>query len=192
MHVKYRDRKKIWRFELRKIASYICYWDLFHIRFFHRDSNFLEISYCSPIFLKQISLYIFARGTTAAQKSVTIWWRTAKRIFHRIRITMAKLLVKCIPRWRHQMKTFSALLALCVGNSPATGELPSQKPVTRSFVVSLSSALNKRLSKQSWGWWFETPSHSLWRHCNASFTRLTATTFSDMILADASISIGTE
>ena len=27
-------------------------------------------------------------------------------------------------------------------------------------------ALNKRLSKKSWGWWFETPSRSLWRHCN--------------------------
>ena len=26
--------------------------------------------------------------------------------------------------------------------------------------------LNKRLSKQPWGWWFETPSWSLWRHCN--------------------------
>ena len=26
--------------------------------------------------------------------------------------------------------------------------------------------LNKRLSKQSWGWWFETLSCSLWRHCN--------------------------
>ena len=26
--------------------------------------------------------------------------------------------------------------------------------------------LNKRLSKQSWGWWFETPSRSLWCHCN--------------------------
>ena len=26
--------------------------------------------------------------------------------------------------------------------------------------------LNKRLSKQSWGWWFETPSRSLWRYCN--------------------------
>ena len=25
--------------------------------------------------------------------------------------------------------------------------------------------LNKRLSKQSLGWWFETPSRSLWRHC---------------------------
>ena len=26
--------------------------------------------------------------------------------------------------------------------------------------------LNKWLSKQSWSWWFETPSCSLWRHCN--------------------------
>ena len=26
--------------------------------------------------------------------------------------------------------------------------------------------LNKRLSKQSWGWWFKTPSCTLWCHCN--------------------------
>ena len=26
--------------------------------------------------------------------------------------------------------------------------------------------LNKRLSEQSWGWWFEMPSRSLWRPCN--------------------------
>ena len=26
--------------------------------------------------------------------------------------------------------------------------------------------LNKPLSKQSWGWWFETLSRPLWRHCN--------------------------
>ena len=31
------------------------------------------------------------------------------------------------------METFSALLTLCAGNSPVTGEFPSQKPVTRSF-----------------------------------------------------------
>ena len=31
------------------------------------------------------------------------------------------------------METFSALLALCEGNSPVTGEFPSQRPVTRSF-----------------------------------------------------------
>ena len=31
------------------------------------------------------------------------------------------------------MDTFSALLALCAGNSPATGEFLAQRPVTRSF-----------------------------------------------------------
>ena len=31
------------------------------------------------------------------------------------------------------MKIFSALLALCAGNSPVTGELPSQRPVARRF-----------------------------------------------------------
>ena len=31
------------------------------------------------------------------------------------------------------MEAFSALLALCVGNSPVTGEFPAQRPVTRSF-----------------------------------------------------------
>ena len=68
--------------------------------------------------------------------------------------------------WRHQMETFSALLASCAGNSPVTGEFPAQRPVTRSCDVFFDLRLNKRLSKQSWGWWFDTPSHPLWRHCN--------------------------
>ena len=68
--------------------------------------------------------------------------------------------------WRHQMATFSALLVLCAGNSLVTGEFPTQRPVTRSFDVFADLRLNKRLSKQSWGWWFETPSRSLWSHCN--------------------------
>ena len=70
--------------------------------------------------------------------------------------------------WRHQMEIFSALLALCAGNSPVTGEFPSQKPVTWSFDVFFDMRLNKRFSKQSWGCWFETPSRALWRHCNVS------------------------
>ena len=37
---------------------------------------------------------------------------------------------------------------------------------TRSFDVCFDLRLNKRLSKQSWGWWFETLSRPLWRHCN--------------------------
>ena len=66
------------------------------------------------------------------------------------------------------METFSALLALCVGNSPVTGEFPVQRPVTGSFGVFFDLSLNKRLSKYSWGWWFETLSRSLCRHCNGA------------------------
>ena len=69
--------------------------------------------------------------------------------------------------WRHQMETFSALLALCEGNSPVTGEFPSQRPVTRSFDVFFDLRLNTRLSKQPWCRWNETPSCSLWRQLNA-------------------------
>ena len=69
-----------------------------------------------------------------------------------------------IPWWRHQMETFSALLALCAGNSPVNGEFPAQRPVTRSFDVFFYLRLNKPLGQQSWGWWFETPSRPLWRH----------------------------
>ena len=47
------------------------------------------------------------------------------------------------------------------------GEFPAQKPVTRIFDVFFDLRLNKRLSKQSWGWWFETLSRPLWRHRNA-------------------------
>ena len=58
-----------------------------------------------------------------------------------------------------------SLLAICAGNSPATAELPTQRPVMRSFDVFFDLRLNKRLRK-SRGWWSETPSIPLWRHCN--------------------------
>ena len=70
--------------------------------------------------------------------------------------------------WRNQIETFSASLALCAGNSPVTDEIPSQRPVMRSFDVFFDLHLDKRLSKQSRCWWFETPLRSLWRHCNES------------------------
>ena len=54
---------------------------------------------------------------------------------------------------------------LC-GEFTGLGEFPTQRPVTRSFDVFFDLRLNKRLSKQPWGWWFEPPSWSLWRHRN--------------------------
>ena len=44
------------------------------------------------------------------------------------------------------------------------GEFTGHRPVARYFFFDLHP--NKRLSKQSWGWWFETPSRSWWHHCN--------------------------
>ena len=68
--------------------------------------------------------------------------------------------------WRHQMEILSALLAICVGNSPVTGEFHASRPVTRSFDLFFDLRLNKRLNKQWSGRWFQTPSHPLWHHCN--------------------------
>ena len=45
--------------------------------------------------------------------------------------------------------------------------IPTQRPVTWSFDVFFDLCLNKRLSKQSWGWWFGTPSLPLWRQNDA-------------------------
>ena len=69
--------------------------------------------------------------------------------------------------WRHQMETFSTLLAFCAGNSLVTGEFPAQRPLTRSFYVFFDLRLKQQLSKQWRRWWFETRSCSIWRHCNA-------------------------
>ena len=65
--------------------------------------------------------------------------------------------------WLHQMETFSALPALCKWNALVTGGFPLQRPVTRSFDGFFICAW---LSKQPRRRCFETPSHSLWRHCN--------------------------
>ena len=48
--------------------------------------------------------------------------------------------------WRHQLETFSAILAFYVGNSPVNGEFPAQRPATRSFDVFFDQGLNKCLT----------------------------------------------
>ena len=74
--------------------------------------------------------------------------------------------------WRHQMETFSALLALCAGNSPVPVNSP-HKGQWRGALMFFDLRPNKRFSKRPWGWWFETPSWSLWRQCNELHSNLT-------------------
>ena len=77
--------------------------------------------------------------------------------------------------WRHHLNgnIFRVTGHLC-GEFTGPRWIPRTKPVARSFHVFFDLHLNKRLSKQSWGWWFETLSHPLWRHCNASLVQMIA------------------
>ena len=42
---------------------------------------------------------------------------------------------------------------------------PVNSPVMQIVDVFFDLRRNKMLSKQPWGWWFKTPSRSLWRNC---------------------------
>ena len=65
-------------------------------------------------------------------------------------------------KWKHFPRYWSFVRGIHRSpvNSPHIGQWRG------ALMLSLICALNKRLSKQSWGWWFETPSRSLWRHCS--------------------------
>ena len=79
------------------------------------------------------------------------------------------------------METVSASLALCAANSPVSGEFPAQRLTWRGALM--FSLINKWLSKQPWGWWFETPSWSFWRHYN-EIMKYVQTILANAILKD--------
>ena len=108
-------------------AIYICihatspeFWPVF----------FLPLSKASPS--REDLINITAGPGSAADKMGTVSPHSC-----RVNIRM--------PWCRHQMETFSALLAFCEGNMPVTGGFPSQRPVTRSFDTFFDERLNKRL-----------------------------------------------
>ena len=121
---------------------------------------------------------IYSRKTTIASlmlyNKCFVWWWLQNQGIHLVpgfpvserNGLVTRVCHTAFTWWRHQMETFSALLALCAGNSLVTGEFPAQWPVTRNFDVFFYLHLKKRLSKQSGRWCFGTPSRSLWRHCN--------------------------
>ena len=127
------------------------------------------------VIMNQKYIPIIMRTVSALLFSVVVWyWSTLPVSFMFAWLAMVT----------SSKVTFSALLALCVGNSPVTGDFPTQRPVTRRFNASFELRLNKRLSKQSWGWWFETPSRSLWRHHSASRQSYDCSRASDEILTN--------
>ena len=68
-------------------------------------------------------------------------------------------------KWKHFPRYWSFVRG--IHRSPVN--FPHEGQGRGALKFSLICALNKRLSKQSWGWWFETPSRSLWSHCKVQW-----------------------
>ena len=102
-----------------------------------------------------------AGNSPVTAENVSIWWRHHDTSRH------VRLWIQFAPNMMTSSNgnIFRVTGPLC-GEFTGPGEFPAQRPVTRSFDVFFDLCLNKRLSKQPWGWWFETPAWSLWRHRN--------------------------
>ena len=78
--------------------------------------------------------------------------------------------VRVITFHRNMMASSNGNISRVTGH--LCGEFTGHRWIPRTMAsyaelwYSLWSGLNKRLSKQSWDWWFETLSRPLWRHRN--------------------------
>ena len=121
-----------------------CFWIHIYISFFHKGTakhNSIRNTISPRYNTSQYNMLLHAARQwqrIGADNS----WRTLGRQFEVLPgiYSLFDIRVLIVPYfwpswWRHQMETFSALLALCAGNSPLTGEFPSQRAVTRSFDV---------------------------------------------------------
>ena len=116
---------------------------------FHYKESFSRfwISNKDKTVVRQCYLY---NGNPYIGKTTSLYWNTLPLVILNYATTDNTDQLKAHDDViKYQMETFSAMLAICAGNSPVTGEFPAQRPVTRSFDVFFGLSLNKRLSKQS-------------------------------------------
>ena len=96
------------------------------------------------------------------------WWEGRVRVktvlspdYHRLhRRSWSSVYHDDVIKWNHFQRYWPYVWGIHQSpvNSPHKGQWRG------ALIYSLRCALNKQLSKQSWGWWSETPSRSLWRH----------------------------
>ena len=97
-------------------------------------------------------------GTRWSFKRMTSCWRVIPNVV--IHATLWYSIHDDVMKWKYFPHYWPFVQRI-----PTHG-FPTQRPVTKSFDIFFDLRLYKRLSKQSWGWWFETQSCPLWRHCN--------------------------
>ena len=65
-------------------------------------------------------------------------------------------------KWKHFPRYW--LFVRGIHRSPVNS--PDKGQWRGALMFSMICVWINNIGKQSWGWWFETPSHPLWRHCN--------------------------
>ena len=127
----------------------------------------LQCWYCTASFM--FLMWIYQAEFTDCHILLPPWCYIYSFILCRHMILMVIALCwsfRCVMMMSSNGNIFHVTGHLC-GEFTGPG-FPTQRPVTRSFDVFFDRCLNKWLSKQSWGWWFETPSCPLWRCRNVS------------------------
>ena len=100
-----------------------------------------------------------------AQENWVLYLPILYHVYVDLRSTSGRCLVRQNIMTSSNWNIFRVTGHLC-GEFTGDRWIPAQRPVTRSFDVFFDLRLYKRLSKQSWGWWFETSSRPLRRHSN--------------------------
>ena len=109
-----------------------------------------------------------------------LYWRISVTYFHSVNLWNVYFAHSYILTWYivinfrdqtvKQIQNHYFMMTSSNGNIfPVTGQLCEEftgPRVTRYFGVFFHLRLNKRLCKQPWSLWFETPSPPLWRHHN--------------------------
>ena len=134
-----------------KLCIWCDHWDVITVFFLFSTSAFASQAILVDPNTVYTMVYHWSFNTLSWKMVITVWksnacfWWTDKVRHHISHNFIFTLIMWSWYRawhhilhytwWRHQMELFSALLALCVSNSPVTGEFPAQRPVTRSFDV---------------------------------------------------------
>ena len=153
-----RHLREIWRNATQRcwVMSWwlmcISLWDLISVAYQHTSTWWLLAALCST------------------KCSTEAWLKARKSLFQMWNQRHSSICSGgCFPyhddviKWKHFPRYWPFVRGIHRSpvNSPHKGQW-------RGALMYFYLRLKKRLSKQSWGWWFETPSCSLWRHCNVS------------------------
>ena len=102
-----------------------------------------------------------SQGIPVACCVALLWWNQVVTQYPTQ--SLSALIVLCLTMMTSSNGNIFRVTGPMCGEFTGPGDFPAQRPATRSFDVFFDLRLYKRLSKQRWGWWFETTSWSLWR-----------------------------